>query len=141
MTKKIYLLFLLLFSTFLGAESTIFITLINNSDTNLQLTRAATRSGGRIALPTKVIAPKEQALVLGTIIDDVDLSGEIFIGETKDHLAISVRRLKHFGQPFFIMHADTLHATLDISSLRFNANGKADQLAYTAATVVIDKKP
>lgn len=119
------------------AQSTITITLINNSDTEFRLSRTEARPGGKLSVDTDVLAPSSQVIVVGTIMSAVDLSGTIFFNDGEDRFTVRVRRLKHFGQPSFAMHAKSVRAAVD--SLEFNSDGIPDHLAYTAATVTLKK--
>jgi hypothetical protein len=121
----------------LHAESTITITLVNNSDHAFKVSRIATSPGARLAIDHEVIEANTTAIIAGTIVADVDLAGSIYFNNDSDRLHVNVRRLKHFGQPNLTMHSEDVQSMVDPASLKFNPSGKPNDLSHTAVTVML----
>ncbi len=120
------------------ADSTMVITLVNNSNKTLTVSGLETQKGTKLAVSAGEIAPGAQTKIEGTIMADIDLQGSVLFNNSAYRFNFTVPRLKHFGQPTFTMHGEKITSTVDRDSLRFNPGGNGTDLAYTAVTVFIE---
>jgi hypothetical protein len=124
-------------------NSTLTLRLINNSTETLTYTGISkTNLGNSFTIMPRVILPGGAATIVGVTTPYVDLVGKMRFRDTKNFthlLNIVDPRMINIKQPVFSIHNENLISFVKPASFTKNENQSPGSIAYSSATVVIEK--
>lgn len=141
-TCSLYLMTSTCFAFIAPTNSTLTLTVINNSAETLTFAGVSkTNLGNHFTIMPQVILPGGAATIIGTTTPYVDLIGKLRFRDTKNYnhlLNINDPLMINLKQPVFSIHNENLISFVKPSSFTKNENQSPGAIAYSSATVKIE---
>jgi len=123
-------------------DHTIYITIINHSDSSLTFDHAGSPyPSNKFSIDKKTIAPGEQGILTAETLSFGDINGTVYFIDQHQHKTLFqflVQQQRHTGQPIF--NLSNSHIKSELLSMTPNPNIGPRNLMYIAATVEVKNK-